>query len=393
MNSRNEKIQEITEALHAGIQDLFQSERYKEYLKVMSRFSHYSANNCLLISMQRSDTYAVAGYKSWQTKFGRQVQKGATAITIIQPAPWKTKGTVTLTDEDGKAIIGADGQEVTAVVEKIIPSFKLGHVFAYEDTDGKPLPEIATILQGEVQDYEKIMEILCTVSPVPIQFEEFPGAANGYFHLVDNKIVVKSSLPELQKLKTTIHEIAHSILHKKDTGEDLNANQREREVEAESVAFTVCSYLGLDTSEYSFGYIGGWSKSWELKELQEKMEVIRKAANQIISGIERERLKQTMQNCAELSCKSGNGYFHIAKAEDGCYDYTLYNLGFQVVDGGRWENGEIPIDEAARRILTCHNQHAEFFTLCDTDFLLEAAEKAAAEKTEIQKMPHTQRVR
>jgi Zn-dependent peptidase ImmA (M78 family) len=291
---QDEKIKELTEKLHDGIKELYESDKYRNYLRTMAKFTNYSFNNTILIWAQRPDASAVAGYRAWQTKFDRTVNPGAKGIMIYEPTSFKRTLHEKVLDQDGNPIKDQDGNFVTREVERTFPSFKVGYVFAYEDTSGKPLPSIVSILDKDVDNYDTLMNALQTVSPAPIRFEPIPGTANGYYDLEKREICVDSALPQMQKLKTSIHEIAHGILHDKVTGEDPLATQREMEVSAESVAFVVCSYLGLDTSDYSFGYVGGWSAGKELKELQQKMEVIRKAANTIISGIEAELMKNTI---------------------------------------------------------------------------------------------------
>jgi len=291
---KNEKIQELTEKLQTGIQELYDSEKYRDYLRTMAKFHHYSFNNSLLIWAQRPDATAVAGYRAWQTKFERKVNPGAKGIMIYEPSNFKRTLRDAVTDEDGNPVLDQDGNKITRAVERTFPSFKVGYVFAYEDTSGKPLPSIVSIVDKDVSEYDSVMDALQKVSPAPIRFDSVSGGANGYYNLLKREIVVKDTLPQAQKIKTAVHEVAHSILHDKIDGLDQEANKREMEVSAESVAFVVCSYLGLDTSEYSFGYVGGWSAGKELKELQQKMEVIRKAANTIISGIEAETMKETI---------------------------------------------------------------------------------------------------
>ncbi len=290
---RVDKVKELTEQLQEGITQLYQSDRYMDYLRTMSKFHNYSANNCLLIALQRPDATAVAGYRAWETKFNRHVKKGSNGIAILEPAPWKKKVKQAVYDEAGKPILGPDGEPIKQEVEYMVQSFKVGHVFAYEDTEGEPLPTMVDLVTQEVKDYDRTMEILQKISPVPIHLHEINNGSNGYYHHVTRDIHVRNDLPQGQTVKTTIHEMAHALLHDKVIGEDQEANQREREVCAESCAFVVCNYMGLDTSSYSFGYIGGWSKGHELKELQAKMELIRKTANTIISGIESEVLRQT----------------------------------------------------------------------------------------------------
>ena len=291
---QNEKIKELTERLQDGIKELYDTDKYRDYLRTMAKFTNYSFNNTILIWEQRPDASAVAGYRAWQTKFGRTVNPGAKGIMIYEPTNYKRILKEKILDADGNPTKDENGRFVTREVERTFPNFKVGYVFAYEDTSGKPLPSIVSILDKEVENYDVLMKALQTVSPVPIRFAPVPGTANGFYDLEKREICVDSTLPQLQKVKTSIHEIAHGFLHDKVTGEDPTATQREMEVSAESVAFVVCSYLGLDTSDYSFGYVGGWSAGKELKELQQKMEVIRKTANTIISGIEAELMKNTV---------------------------------------------------------------------------------------------------
>ena len=300
---QDEKIKELTEKLHEGIQELYQSDKYRDYLRTMAKFTSYSFNNTILIWAQRPDASAVAGFRAWQTKFGRSVNPGAKGIMIYEPTSFKRTLHEVVTDPDGNPLVDQNGNKVTREVERTFPSFKVGYVFAYEDTSGKPLPSIVSILDQNVDNYDTLMNALQTVSPAPIRFAAIPGTANGYYDLEKREICVDSNLPQMQKLKTSIHEIAHGLLHDKVTGEDPQATQREMEVSAESVAFVVCSYLGLDTSDYSFGYVGGWSSGMELKELQNKMEVIRKAANTIISGIEAELMKNTISEAETVEQK------------------------------------------------------------------------------------------
>ena len=285
---RNEKIKELTEKLQAGIQELHDSEKYRDYLRTMAKFHHYSFNNSLLIWAQRPDATAVAGYRAWQTKFGRTVNPGAKGIMIYAPSSYKRTLREVVTDADGNPVLDKDGNKVTREVERTFPNFKISYCFAYEDTSGKPLPSIVSILDKDVDNYDSVMDALRKISPAPIRFDSVGGGANGYYDLVNREIVVKDTLPQAQKIKTAVHEVAHSILHDKIDGLDLEATKREMEVSAESVAFVVCSWLGLDTSEYSFGYVGGWSAGKELKELQQKMEKIRTTASMIISGIDGE---------------------------------------------------------------------------------------------------------
>ena len=300
---KNEKIQELTEKLQTGIQELYDSDKYRDYLRTMAKFHHYSFNNSLLIWAQRPDASAVCGFRGWQTKFGRTVNPGAKGIMIYEPSNFKRTLREVVTDEDGNPILDKDGNKITRAVERTFPSFKVGYVFALEDTSGKPLPSIVSIIDKDVSNYDSVMDALQKVSPAPIRFDSVDGGANGYYNLLKREIVVKDTLPQAQKIKTAVHEVAHSILHDKIDGLDQEATKTERECSAEAVAFCVCSWAGIDCSDYSFGYLASWSAGKELKELQTKMEIIRSTAHTIISGIEAEIMKETIGEAETMEQK------------------------------------------------------------------------------------------
>lgn len=269
---KTSSIEEITQELEKGVQEVFDSEKYKAYLEFVSKFYDYSVNNTILIWMQRPDASFVAGYKAWQTKFNRQVKKGEKGIKILAPMP--KKFTKKVKDENGNE------------VEKEIQytTFRAISVFDISQTEGEDVPQIVSTLDGAVENYVEIVEKLKALSPVPVVFEAFEGKAKGYFSRTEQRIVVQPDLSELQSLKTLIHEISHAILHN-DDGEEAEANRHTKEVQAESVAYTVCAALGLDTSEYSFSYVAGWSEGREVKELTESMDVIRRTAKDIIEAL------------------------------------------------------------------------------------------------------------
>ena len=294
-----EKLKEITDRLEQGITELFDSERYKEYLRVMSKFHNYSFNNTLLIAMQKPDASLVAGFSAWKNNFGRNVMKGQKGIKIIAPSPFKIRQEVEKIDpHTQKPIIGKDGKPVTEEKEIKIPAYKVVSVFDVSQTEGKELPDIAVDeLTGDVDRYKDFFAALEKTSPVPIAFENIEGGSHGYYHLEDKRIAINEGMSELQTLKTTIHEIAHAKLHDIDLNAPKDEQQprvdrRTREVEAESVAYTVCQHYGLDTSDYSFGYVAGWSSGRELSELKSSLETIRSAAAEIINSID--------ENLAEL---------------------------------------------------------------------------------------------
>ena len=288
-----EKMKEITDRLEQGITELFDSERYKEYLKVMSRFHNYSFNNTLLIAMQKPDASLVAGFTAWKNNFQRNVIKGEKGIKIIAPSPFKVKQqTEKIDPHTRKPVMGKDGKPAMEEKEVTIPAYKVVSVFDVSQTEGKELPDIAVDeLTGDVERYKDFFTALEKTSPVPIGFEKIIGGAHGYYHLEDKRIAIDEGMSELQTLKTAIHEIAHAKLHDIDLNAPKDEQQprvdrRTREVEAESVAYTVCQHYGLDTSDYSFGYVAGWSSGRELAELKGSLETIRSTAAEIINSID-----------------------------------------------------------------------------------------------------------
>ena len=294
-----EKLKEITDRLEQGIAELFDSERYKEYLKVMSKFHNYSFRNTVLIAMQKPDASLVAGFSAWKNNFERNVMKGQKGIKIIAPSPYKIKQEMQKIDpHTQKPIIGKDGKPVTEEKEVTIPAYKVVSVFDVSQTEGKELPDIAVDeLTGDVDRYKDFFAALEKTSPVPIAFENIEGGSHGYYHLEDKRIAINEGMSELQTLKTAIHEIAHAKLHDIDLNapkdeQQPHVDRRTREVEAESVAYTVCQHYGLDTSDYSFGYVAGWGSGRELSELKSSLETIRSAAAEIINSID--------ENLAEL---------------------------------------------------------------------------------------------
>ena len=379
---KKEKIKEITEELHQGIKNLFESNKYKTYLQTMSKFTNYSFNNSLLIALQRPETMAVAGYRAWESKFDRHVKKGAKGIAIIEPAPYKKKVQEVVKDENGKPMVDELGKEIMQEVERVCEGYKVGYVFAFEDTYGAPLPEIVSILNEKVDNYETMMDVLKKISPVPICFEEIHSGANGYYHLETRSIHIDSRLPELQAIKTTIHEMAHCLLHDKVIGEDMEATKFEREVCAESVAYTVASYLGLDTSEYSFGYIGGWSANKELKELQQKMELIRKTANVVITDIEKELMTRKMDETEEVAFKNGTGYLLIQKSDEG-FEYEKFDIKFNSITKSVFDDKQCSMNEAIDKIMEVTETSRSLWSLYDANTLKEKTcnlEKQAEEK-------------
>ena len=288
-----DKLKEITDRLEQGIMELFDSDRYKEYLRVMSKFHNYSFNNTLLIAMQKPDASLVAGFQSWKNNFKRNVVKGEKGIKILAPSPFKIKQEMEKIDPaTQKPVIGADGKPVKEEKEITIPAFKVVSVFDVSQTEGKELPDIAVdMLTGDVERFKDVFAALEKTSPVPIGFEKIEGNSHGYYHLEEKRIAIDEGMSELQTIKTAIHEIAHAKLHDIDPNAPKEEqagrpDRRTREVQAESVAYAICQHYGLDTSDYSFGYVAGWSSGRELDELKSSLETIRSTAAEIINSID-----------------------------------------------------------------------------------------------------------
>lgn len=268
----SDRLKEITDRLEQGVTELFESDRYKEYLRVMAKFHNYSFNNTLLIALQCPGATRLAGFQSWK-KFGRHVKKGEKGIKVIAPAPYKKT-------------IEKDGEETVILV----PHFKVVSTYDISQTEGKPLPSIATPLTGNMERYDDFMAALAQVSPVPIGFGDISGSAHGYYDLKEKRIAVREGMSEQQTLKTLIHEVSHAKLHdfdlKAPPDERPDIDRQTMECQAEAVAFVCCERFGLDTSGYSFGYIAGWSSDRELKELRSSLEIIRNTAAEIIDSVE-----------------------------------------------------------------------------------------------------------
>ena len=325
LTSENQKdrLKEITDRLEQGILEVFEGERYKEYLRVMSKFHHYSFNNTMLIALQKPDASLIAGFSAWKNSHGRTVKKGEKGIRIIAPAPFKVKQEMEKLDpKTNMPLVGADGNAITEEKEITIPAYKVVSVFDVSQTEGKELPSIGVDeLTGDVSQYEDFFTALKKASPVPIALEHIEGNAHGYYHLAEKRIAIDDNMSELQTLKTAIHEIAHAKLHDIDLNapkeeKENHPNQRTREVEAESIAYTVCQHYGLDTSDYSFGYVAGWSSGKELSELKGSLETIRLAASELIDSIDEhfKELQRTKEN--ELTEKEAEPSLQEEKQEE-----------------------------------------------------------------------------
>lgn len=298
-NTEKQRVQELTDKLEQGLQDLFNSDSYRNYLSTMSKFHNYSFNNTLLIAMQKPDATLVAGYKAWQKNFERHVNKGEKAIRILAPAPYKIKEERDKIDPvTQELLLDKDGNPQKEEVEITIPAFRAVSVFDVSQTDGKPIPELAAKeLLSDVEGYQDMIRAVEVISPVPIELEEIAGDSKGYYDREAKRIAVQENMSESQTLKTMIHEVAHSKLHSKEVEQDeqMRKDRNTKEVEAESVAYTVCQHFGIDTSDYSFGYIAGWSSGRDTKELRSSMDTIRRTASELITGIE-EQLQELQRN-------------------------------------------------------------------------------------------------
>ena len=323
--SEKQKVKEITDKLEAGLKELFESEKYKSYLSTMSKFHNYSFNNTLLIAMQKPEATLVAGYQAWQKNFERHVNKGEKAIRIFAPAPYKIKEERDKLDPvTGEMMFDENGMPQKEETEVTIPAFRAVSVFDVSQTDGKPIPELeVNELLSTVEGYEDFVQALMNISPVPIAFEDIPGDSKGYFSTAEKRIAVQENMSESQTLKTMVHEVAHSMLHDKEVNQSMDIPVKDRntkEVEAESVAFTVCQHFGIDTSDYSFGYIAGWSSGRNMKELKSSLDTIRKTASELITGIE--GAMQELQLNREMEQEHGKESILLVHNED----FSEYNL-------------------------------------------------------------------
>lgn len=332
--TQKEKVKEITDKLEQGIKDLFNSDRYKEYLSAMSKFHNYSFRNTILILMQKPDASYIAGFNTWKNEFKRAVRKGEKGIKILAPAPYKKEIEENEHDKNGNPILNADGSNRTTTKTITVPAFKITTVFDLSQTDGKEIPTIANQLTGNVEDYEKFFKALKAISPVPVELEDIDRAANGYYHMTEKRIAVRNDLSEMQTIKTTIHEIAHAKLHalpekeENEVIEDDRPDNRTREVQAESIAYTVCQHFGIDTSDYSFGYVAGWSSGKETEELKASLEVIRTKADEMITDIS-EKLKE-LEKEKSVDLNSDISAWYAAEfSDDEMKDEIYTGISFQ----------------------------------------------------------------
>ena len=282
--TREEKMSAIQQKLEDGVREIFSSEKYREYISAMSKFPRYSINNCILIASQLPEASLVCGFRKWQTEFNRTVNKGEHGIMILAPIKGKTEVEEDVFDENNRAVVDENGNQKTEKVMREYQTFRPVYVFDVSQTSGDPVPTLATELDEKVDSFEEMKDVLISISPVPVSFEVINGGANGYYSPTAGKIVIDERLPQLQMLKTMVHEIAHATLG--HGSKEDKWDRQTKEVQAESVAYWVTQMIGLDTSEYSFGYISGWSKDKEISELKESLDVIKQTADKISSSIE-----------------------------------------------------------------------------------------------------------
>ena len=416
--TNRERLQQITAGIEQGIKELFESEKYMRYLSVMSRFHRYSVNNTMLIYMQKPDATLVAGYNKWKNQFERHVKRGEHGITIIAPTPFKKKIEEQKLDPDTKApMLDAEGKVIMEEREVEIPMFRPVKVFDVSQTDGKPLPELASSLSGSVQNYEIFMEALRRSAPVPLSVEPMAANMDGYFSPDQQRIAIRAGMSEVQTVSAAVHEIAHSKLHNyaKVQKEAARASDKEppkkkdrntEEVEAESISYAVCQYFGIQTGENSFGYIATWSQDKTLPELRASLETINKAAGELIADIDRhykeickergidltaqpeqampqqatEEIPATPEPSAEyreaLLVLDDTTYLHVQPCDTG-WDYTLYDAATRKqLDGGQLDAPELPLSTAALKICEMHGmggQSIRYAPLSMIETLQEAA--------------------
>ena len=381
-----DRMREIVDSIENGIKELFESDKYRQYLSTMSRFHRYSVNNTMLIYMQRPDATHVAGFNKWRDQFGRNVLKGEKGIRIIAPTPYKKKVEEIKTDPETNApVLDADGKAIIEEKEIRIPMFKVVSVFDVSQTAGKPLPQLAADLSGNVQQYEVFMEALRRASPVPMEIKPVARDTDGFFSIKAQSITIRAGMSEVQTVCAAVHEIAHAKLHDyehmtelADDGETIlvpgEKSRNTEEVEAESISYAVCQYYGIETGENSFGYIATWSKGKELKELRASLETINKTASELITdidrhfaeickerGIDRENLAAAEQPSVEapeaekLYMVDNDKYIHVQRSDTGI-DYTIYDAGSaKVLDGGVLDGTEQQLSTAALGICKLHN--------------------------------------
>ena len=408
--TNRERLQEITAGIEQGIKELFESEKYMRYLSVMSKFHRYSVNNTMLIYMQKPEATLVAGFNKWKNQFARHVKKGEHGITIIAPTPYKKKIEEMKRDPDTHApILDADGKAVMEEKEIEIPMFRPVKVFDVSQTDGKPLPELASSLSGTVPHYEAFLEALRRSAPVPIEFEPMSADMDGYFSSDRQRIAIREGMSEVQIVSATVHEIAHSKLHNRQKMQETSAagdntadqpKPKDRNTEeVESISYAVCQYFGIQTGENSFGYIASWSKGKELKELRASLETINKTSCELINDIERHYKEICKERGIDLTAKqepeqadtsqealfllNDAVYLHIQPCDTG-WDYTLYDKeSMKELDGGQLDVPELSRSAAVWQI--CEGLKLENPSVQDAPLsMVETLQDAACQQTQEQ---------
>ena len=376
-----EQIKKLTDQIEAGIKALFQSgdlEKYQAYLRTMSHFHHYSVNNQMLIFSQCPHATLVAGYQKWQNQFSRHVLRGEKGISILAPTPYKIKVEKEKLDPDTKLpLLDADGNTITEEKEVQIPMFRPVKVFDVSQTDGKPLPERVQSpvaeLTGNVEHYEAFMEALRRISPVPIEMKPLSNDLDGFFSPSKQSITLRDGMSEVQTVCAAVHEIAHSELH--DYAKQPNSQPKDsntEEIEAESIAYTVCAYFGIETSANSFGYVATWSKDKDLKAFKDSLDTIRKTSSELISGVEQQfkeickergislepaqpAQKQPEQNIEKLYMVDNEKYIHVQRSDTGI-DYTIYDAASaKALDGGVLDDTGQLLSAAALTVCKLYN--------------------------------------
>ena len=379
--SIKEQIKKLTDQIEAGIKALFQSgnlEKYQAYLRTMSHFHHYSVNNQMLIFSQCPHATLVAGYQKWQNQFSRHVLRGEKGISILAPTPYKIKVEKEKLDPDTKLpLLDADGNTITEEKEVQIPMFRPVKVFDVSQTDGKPLPERVQSpvaeLTGNVEHYEAFMEALRRISPVPIEMKPLSNDLDGFFSPSKQSITLRAGMSEVQTVCAAVHEIAHSKLH--DYAKQPNSQPKDsntEEIEAESIAYTVCAYFGIETSANSFGYVATWSKDKDLKAFKDSLDTIRKTSSELISGVEQQfkeickergislepaqpAQKQPEQDTEKLYMVDNEKYIHVQRSDTGI-DYTIYDAASaKALDGGVLDDTGQLLSAAALTVCKLHN--------------------------------------
>ena len=376
-----EQIKKLTDQIEAGIKALFQSgdlEKYQAYLRTMSHFHHYSVNNQMLIFSQCPHATLVAGYQKWQNQFSRHVLRGEKGISILAPTPYKIKVEKEKLDPDTKLpLLDADGNTITEEKEVQIPMFRPVKVFDVSQTDGKPLPERVQSpvaeLTGNVEHYEAFMEALRRISPVPIEMKPLSNDLDGFFSPSKQSITLRDGMSEVQTVCAAVHEIAHSKLHDYAKQQDSHPKDSStEEIEAESIAYTVCAYFGIETSANSFGYVATWSKDKDLKAFKDSLDTIRKTSSELISGVEQQfkeickereislepaqpAQKQPEQDIEKLYMVDNEKYIHVQRSDTGI-DYTIYDAASaKALDGGVLDDTGQLLSAAALTVCKLHN--------------------------------------